>query len=304
MLPERRPVVLCADDYGLSPGVSRGILDLARAGRISATGSMTNIPAFRAAAAPLRELRGTVGLGLHLTLTAGAPLGSLPRLAPDGRLPPLGRLIGLSLAGRLDPGAVAPEIERQLDAFVAATGHPPDFVDGHQHVHVLPGVRTALLAVLAARGWQGRLWLRDPGDRPASILGRPDARKAAVVAGLGLGLRAAARRAGFPTNLGFSGFSDFAAGEGLAAGDRFADRFERSFRSLGPAPVVMCHPGEIDDGLRALDPVVASRPLELAYLASERFAAFLEREGLRLVPAPARPFPKFGVAAQARGQDR
>ncbi len=36
----------------------------------------------------------------------------------------------------------------------------------------------------------------------------------------------------------------------------------------------MCHPGEIDDGLRALDPVVASRPLELAYLGSERFAAF------------------------------
>ncbi|TGD92740.1 ChbG/HpnK family deacetylase [Methylobacterium nonmethylotrophicum] len=280
MLPERRPVVLCADDYGLSPGVSRGILALARGRRISATGAMTNIPAFREAAAALGELRGTTGLGLHLTLTAGAPLGPLPRLAPDGRLPPLGRLLGLSLSGRLAASDVRPEIERQLDAFASAIGHLPDFVDGHQHVHVLPGVRAALLGALKARGWQG--WLRDPGDAPGAILARPHARKAIVVAGLGLGFRGAARRAGFSTNRGFSGFSDFAAGDG------FAEAFARSFRALGPAPVVMCHPGEIDQGLRDLDPVVESRPLELAYLGSVRFGEFLEREGLRLVPGPVR----------------
>ncbi|KMO44109.1 hypothetical protein VQ03_04965 [Methylobacterium tarhaniae] len=278
MLPERHPVVLCADDYGLSPGVSRGILHLARIGRISAAGSMTNIPAFPDAAPALRELRGSVGLGLHLTLTTGAPLGSLPRLAPGGRLPPLGRLLRLTLSGRLKPVDVRPEIERQLDAFVAAMGHPPDFVDGHQHVHVLPGVRAALLAALRARGWRG--WLRDPGDRLGAIRARPQARKALVVAALGLGFGDAARRAGFSTNRGFSGFSDFAEGEG------FGEAFERSFRALGPAPVVMCHPGEIDDGLRALDPAVASRPLELAYLGSERFGAFLEQQGLRLVPEP------------------
>lgn len=278
MLPERHPVVLCADDYGLSPGVSRGILDLARKGRISATGSMTNIPAFSDAAPALRELHGTVGLGLHLTLTTGAPLGPLPRLAPGGRLPALGRLMRLALSGGLRPQDVRPEIERQLDAFAAAMGRMPDFVDGHQHVHVLPGVRGALLAALASRGWGG--WLRDPGDRPGAIRARPQAGKALVVAGLGLGFGPAARRAGFSTNRGFSGFSDFAEGEG------FAEAFERSFRALGPAPVVMCHPGEIDDGLRALDPVVASRPLELAYLGSDRFAAFLERERVRLVQEP------------------
>jgi chitin disaccharide deacetylase len=157
-------------------------------------------------------------------------------------------------------------------------GRLPDFVDGHQHVHVLPGVRGALLAALAARGWRG--WLRDPGDRLSAIRARPQAGKAMVVAGLGLGFRVAARRVGIPTNRGFSGFSDFAEGEG------FADAFEASFRALGPAPVVMCHPGEIDGALRALDPVVASRPLELAYLGSDRFAEFLEREGIRLVPGP------------------
>ncbi|MET7242543.1 ChbG/HpnK family deacetylase [Methylobacterium sp. EM32] len=278
MLPERRPVVLCADDYGLSPGVSRGILALARMKRISATGAMTNIPAFPEAAPALRELAGTVGLGLHLTLTTGEPLGPLPRLAPIGRLPPLGHLLRLALSGKLKPADVRPEIERQLDAFEAAMGRLPDFIDGHQHVHVLPGVRSALLAALSARGWRG--WLRDPGDTLGAIRARRQARKAMVVAGLGLGFGSAVRRAGFSANRGFSGFSDFAEGEG------FAESFEASFRALGPAPVVMCHPGEIDEALRALDPVVASRPLELAYLGSARFGDFLEREGLRLVPGP------------------
>ncbi|MGL1585768.1 hypothetical protein ACSTHB_23330, partial [Vibrio parahaemolyticus] len=91
----------------------------------------------------------------------------------------------------------------------------------HQHVHVLPGVRSALLGELAARGLAARVWLRDPGDRAAAILARPSAPKAALVCALALGFRAAATRAGFATNRGFSGFSDFAPGEGFAA------RFER-----------------------------------------------------------------------------
>ncbi len=76
--------MLCADDYGLSPGVSRGILHLARLGRISATGAMTNIPAFPDAAPALRELHGTVGLGLHLTLTAAPPSGPCRASRPTG----------------------------------------------------------------------------------------------------------------------------------------------------------------------------------------------------------------------------
>ncbi|RVU16147.1 ChbG/HpnK family deacetylase [Methylobacterium oryzihabitans] len=281
MSPERRPIVLCADDFGLGDGVNRGILRLARAGRLSATGSMTNLPGFRRGAPALKELAGTVGLGLHLTLTAGAPLGPMPRLAPDGRLPSLGRLMALSLSGRLDRAEILAEIARQCDAFTAAVGRPPDFVDGHQHVHVLPGIRGALLAVLAERRLSGRIWLRDPSDRPGVLLARPSAPKAALVAGLAAGFAAAAARAGFPTNRGFSGFSDFAPGGSVP------DAFERAFARPGPAPVVMCHPGEVDDEVRALDPVVESRPLELAYLASPRFPEFLARERFRLV---ARPF--------------
>jgi predicted glycoside hydrolase/deacetylase ChbG (UPF0249 family) len=275
-----RPVVLCADDYALSEGVSQGILELARLGRISATSAMTNMPLWPAHAPALAEIADRVSAGLHLNLTTGAPLGPMADLAPGGRFPPLGILIRRALTGGLRLREIEAEIARQLESFERSFGAGPAFVDGHQHVHALPGIRQALLAVLGKRGLAGRLWLRDPSDRVASILRRGLARKALVVRMLATGFRAAAVRVGFETNEGFSGFSPLAAD--TAAGQVF----DRAFRALGPRPVVMCHPGYTDEALRGLDPAVESRALERAYLASESFAALLVERSLRLVPRP------------------
>ena len=79
-----RKIVLCADDFGLTDGVSRGILELAEAGRISATGAMTNMPGWRRSAQALKPLVGRIGIGLHLNLTVGAPIGPMPVLARGG----------------------------------------------------------------------------------------------------------------------------------------------------------------------------------------------------------------------------
>ncbi len=68
-----------------------------------------------------------------------------------------------SLTGRFPSAELRAEIARQFVAFEIVHGEIPSFVDGHQHVHVLPVVRLALLAVLTERGYQGRLWVRDPG---------------------------------------------------------------------------------------------------------------------------------------------
>lgn len=286
----RRPIVLCADDYGLNDGVTSAILDLAARGRISATSCMTNAPGWPEAAARLKPFAGRIGIGLHLTLTWGAPLGPLPHLAPDGRLPSLGGLARRVFTGRL-PGRevgqevgeeVGEEIGRQLDAFSAALGREPDFVDGHQHAHVLPVVRGALLAALGRRRLHGRPWIRDPADRPAAILARRlAAPKALVVALLARGFGEAVRRAGFGTNRGFSGFSPFdptrPVGPDMA---RFLSR-------LGASPLVMCHPGG-PGGDPGGDAIAAARIAEYAYLGSPDFASLLDREGLVLSPAPAR----------------
>lgn len=277
--PPRR-VVLCADDYGMSGGVSRAIVELAWAGRVSATSVMVLAPRWREFSRDLVPLAGRVGIGLHLTFTWGASLGPMPRLAPDGRLPSLRALVGKALTSGLPRAELAAEIERQLDSFEAGLGRPPDFVDGHQHVHALPGIRSALLDTLTRRRLAGRLWIRDPADSARAILGRGGAvGKAAIVAGLASGFGRACRQAGFHTNRGFAGFSSFDPGLDLRSD------FARFLARPGPEHLVMCHPGHVAPGER-LDGVEEARGRELAFLDSDAFPALLRERGIELAPAP------------------
>lgn len=272
---------LCADDYAISPAVSAGILELLEAGRISATGAITSSRFWPEWAGALAGFAGRAGLGVHLNLTLGEPLGAMPDLAPAGRFLPVRNLIAASRAGRLPAAEISGEIARQLDAFTAATGRIPDFVDGHQHVQALPAVRNALLSLLRERDWHHRVWVRDSGDRvPAILRRRIEVPKALAVAALSRGFAAAARSAGVRTNRGFSGFSAFSP-----ARDYGRD-FSRYLAAPGKRHLVMCHPGRVDDALRALDPVTDSRERELAFFASDEFLEILQQYNAELSAGP------------------
>ncbi|WID95683.1 ChbG/HpnK family deacetylase [Bosea vestrisii] len=267
-----RSFVLCADDFAMTEGVSCSILELLAAGKLSATGAMTNRPHWPGFATELAAFSGRADLGLHLNLTCAAPLAAMPTVAPSGHLPKLRELAPLALRSGAARDEIAREIGRQLDAFEQHLGKAPDFVDGHQHVHVLPGIRGAVLDALARRYPAGSVYLRDPSDSIAAIRSRGVAiGKALTVAGLATGLRGAAAQRGIPTNRGFSGFSPFDAGRDFAAD------LTAFLMNPGPAHLVMCHPGHVDDELVALDPVVATRPLEHAALMT-----FEPPQGLRI----------------------
>lgn len=271
--------ILCADDFAMTEGVSRSILELLGHGRLSATSAMTSRPHWRRLAPELAAFSGKADLGLHLNLTCAAPLSAMPRLAPGGTLPVLKELARAAVSSAAVRAEIAAEIARQLDAFEDALGRPPDFVDGHQHVHVLPGVRRALLDHLARRYRAGSLYLRDPADRVAAIRARGVAvAKALVIAGLATGFRRAALRREFPVNRGFSGVAPFDPGRDFGAD------MQRFLIAPGPAHLVMCHPGFVDAELEGLDPVVATRPVEHAALAA-------------FVPPPGLAMRRFGDLA-------
>jgi chitin disaccharide deacetylase len=279
-LSAKARVVLCADDFGLTEGVSRAILALAESGRVSATSAMTNCPGWAAAAPALRALDGRIGVGLHLNLTAGRPVGAMAAFAPNRVFPRHREVLTRALTRRLPLAEIEGEVERQLDAFAAALGRAPDFIDGHQHVHVLPGVRGALVEVLKRRRLQS-VWLRDPAESVAAILDRRIAAgKALFVDALALGFGRFAGGAGFDTNEGFSGYRSFERPTDLAA------VFEASFARLGPRPVVMCHPAHPDRELGSFDPIPQSRAEEFAYLGSERFGELLAERRVELVSRP------------------
>lgn len=271
------PFTLCADDYAMTPAVTRGILTLLEAERLSATGAMTNRPHWQVAARELAVFHGRVDLGVHLNLTCGAPLTAMPRLAPGGELPKLPVILRMGVLGRLPLDEIEAEIIAQIEAFAQATGHAPDFIDGHQHVHTLPGVRRALLGALTRLFPDAKPYIRDPADSVSAIRARKrHAMKATLLAGLAAPFGKGMRAAGFATNAGFAGYSAF------NPRDEYGADFARYLIAPGARHLVMCHPGFVDDELLRLDPATESRPLEVAYLASPAFADCLAAAGMRL----------------------
>lgn len=257
-------IILCADDYAITEGVSRAIGELAAARRLSATSAMVTSPHWAAMAPRLLAHRAHLSVGLHLDLTLGPPLGPMPRLAPQGRFPGLRSLMPRAFAGLLHAGEIRAEIGRQLDRFEQVLGYPPDHIDGHQHVHVLPGIRRALIEAVAARFAGRPPLMRDPTDSLQAIAARRIAApKAALVTGLALGFGAAARRHGLPLNDTFAGFSDFDVGR------PYADELKCALSLAGERHIVMCHPGHPDAELAQRDPVVARRRMEYDTLMRE-----------------------------------
>lgn len=268
-------VVLCADDYGLSPGIGVAVRDLLDRGRLSATSCMTAGPHWPAEAARLRPYAGRADLGLHLTLTDQAPAGPCPRLAPDGRLPPLPALVTASLFARLPLDEIAAEAERQVDRFEAAMGRPPDHIDGHQHVHGLPGIRDVVVDLARRRLAPGG-YVRTTDAPLAWLAGAPSAARAAVVMALGHGLTARLDRAGIGHNDRFAGVRAFTETA------PYLDLIDQALTAGGRDLLVMCHPAAADSVLGRLDPVTAPRQAEYRTLKSPAFADRLMARGLRI----------------------
>jgi predicted glycoside hydrolase/deacetylase ChbG (UPF0249 family) len=264
-------IILCADDYALTEGISRAIGQLAAARRLSATSAMVTAPHWPAMAQRLFVHRAHLALGLHLNLTLGSPLGPMPRLAPKGKFLGLGGLARAIFKG-LGKREIRAEIERQLDRFERILGFQPDHIDGHQHVHVLPIIRRALVETVVYRYPQRPPLIRNPSDSLGAMVrrqgpsqgisqgvpqGAPRAvPKAAVVRLLGVGFAPLARRCGLPINDSFAGFSDFDPNRHYAA------ELKSALLRPGRRHIVMCHPGHPDAELAEIDAVVARRGME------------------------------------------
>ena len=270
-----RHIWLCADDYGISPAVSVAIRELIIRGRINATSAMVVAPGFsQTEAIALNDAaRARAAVGLHLTLTG--PFRALTDFAPlhDGVFLSLAPMAGRALVRNLDATALEAEISSQFAAFHAAFGRAPDYVDGHQHIHVFPLIRETLLRVIkqAAPG----AWLRQCG-RSASArksIGDP---KGYILDALSARLRQLAVKAGVRTNIAFAGTYSFQPQADYAA------LFPDFLHGLPDGGLVMCHPGQVDPQLRELDPLTDLREREYAFFLGEGFPRLLAAHGVAL----------------------
>jgi predicted glycoside hydrolase/deacetylase ChbG (UPF0249 family) len=273
-----RRIWLCADDYGIAPGVNAAIRDLVARGRLNATSVMVVTPGFSRAEANALSVLNTdkqrVAIGLHLTLTAPLkPLTSGYTPLADGAFLPLATTLRLAIQQRLDMTALAAEIRAQFDAFAAAFGRPPDFVDGHQHVHLFPQVRQA---ALEATSWIApQAWMRQCGSA-LPLHRRLTDPKGLLIDWLSREFRARAAKLGIAVNPAFAGTYTFRASADFAA------LFPAFLEGLPEGGLVMCHPGHIDAELARLDPLTTLREREYDYFCSDAFPTTLKTHELSL----------------------
>ncbi len=273
-----RRIRLVADDYGLAPGVSKAIRELIALGRLNATSAMVVAPSFgRPEALQLAILAARsphVAVGLHLTMTAPfRPLTAFAPVTAEGTFLPIADMLVRSFWPGFDRAAVAREVKAQIAAFTAAFGRPPDFIDGHHHVHLLPRIDDAVLAAIKAAN--PAAWARQCGQA-APLARRLHDRKGMLIDLLSRRFRAHAKAIGVPTNPAFAGTYRFRPDASFAA------YFPNFLDGLPDGGVVMCHPGFVDAELERLDPLTTLREAEFAFLAGDDFPALLAAEGVAL----------------------
>jgi hypothetical protein len=212
-------------------------------------------------------------IGLHVTLTAPfAPRSQDFEPTRHGTFLTLATTLRRAHLRALQPARLRDEIARQFETFTAVFGRPPDFVDGHHHVHLFPQIRDAVLRV--TQELAPRAWVRQCGQLSARR--RLTDHKALLLDTLSRRFRRLAADHGLRTNPAFAGTYS------LRADTAYARLFASFLDGLPDGGVVMCHPGHVDSALARLDHVTDAREREYDFFAGDAFPGMLAEHGVAL----------------------
>jgi len=280
-----RRLIINADDFGLTQGVNRAIVEAHCLGMATSSTLMANGQAFDDAVERAKsELR--LSIGCHVVLVDGVPVrgGQTPTLADkkfaDGRFyQSLNTFALRAVGGRIDADEIEAEVTAQIRKLQAA-GIAVSHLDTHKHTHIFPQVLRPLLRAARACGVRA---VRNPfGPVRFSILAKyPGLWKrysqVAVLNRLGGRFQKSVAEAGMLTTDGTVGI--------VATGAMDTYLFGSIVESL-PEGIweLVCHPGHNDDDLgRIKTRLHESRAEELRVLTSPEAREMLTRSGVQLI---------------------
>ncbi len=124
-------IIINSDDFGITEGVNKAIIELADAGILTSTSAMTNMPH----CSEILSVKDKIGIGIHLTLTEGRPVLSpkeIPSLVDEnGFFFPLRVLTKKSVYRKISKEEVGKELTAQI-AKLFALGIKPSHIDSHE----------------------------------------------------------------------------------------------------------------------------------------------------------------------------
>jgi chitin disaccharide deacetylase len=295
-----RQLIINADDFGFTEKVSRGILHAHQEGILTSTTLMATGKAFDAAVSMGRQAS-ALGVGVHLNLTEGVPVSparNIPSLVDRrGRLhlnP--GRLLLGIVTGQVNLGDVEIELRQQI-LKVSRAGILPTHLDGHKHVHVLPGVSDIVIR-LAQEFSIGSVRCPWEAAPPLPALRRRGNSGAAVARQYLLGRTVSVFARRFKQKVAKSGLLSPAHFYGLSQ-TGFLDfpGIQDVLEDLPEgASELMCHPGYLDaDLVKTGTRLLAQREVEMRALTAPYARKLVADCGIQLIS-----YRQFGRLAQER----
>jgi len=284
-----RNLIVNADDLGWSEGVNRGILETHRHGIATSASLLANGAAFASAVELARSAPG-LGVGVHLNLSNGAPVAgaaAVPSVVnergefADG---PEGLLLKMATRG-LALGEVEKEWEAQIRR-VRDAGISPTHLDGHKHVHMLPGLFEIALRLAKRHGIAAIRVSHEASQLRSALSGGAEMRAGVVlkqgVQARGLKLlardaRARAEREGIAT-------ADYLCGI-AQTGELTKEGVARLLGNLPEGTTeLMCHPGYVDAELRSsATRLQDSREKEVRIFTDAEIRNLVASQGIRLI---------------------
>ena len=246
-------LIVNADDFGYTPGVTRGILRAHQRGIVTATTLMANAPDTEDAAKAARADT-TLDVGVHLVFTYGLPTAAADRVrslvTETGAFP---RVTDLLRSGRPRADEALIEARAQYQRVRQLLGRDPTHIDTHHWVHDLPALEDAVIALAKETGAAARTH---------------DGRQ-----------RARFRDAGVRTPDRFVREYQHTGKIGV---ERLVGLLEVLSEDAGVIEL-MCHPAEPDEALLSGSSYAAERGVELEALTDPAVRTALERLRIELV---------------------
>lgn len=282
-------LIVNADDLGWTEGVNRGIVDAHRKGLVTSTSLLANGNAFASARVAAKS-NPELGVGVHLNLSDGSPTAAAGEVG--GLLNKAGELeegpesLLLRIASR---SLALKEVEREWDAQirkVREAGIEPTHLDGHKHVHMLPGLFEIALRLARKHGIRAIRVAHEESTLRSALSSAGEQRAGKVfkqgVQARGLKLlapeaREMADHAGIATADYFCGIAQ--------TGVLTREGVEKLLESLPEGTTeLMCHPGYADEELRRTGTrLQESRETELQILTDGSVRKLVASRGIRLI---------------------
>jgi predicted glycoside hydrolase/deacetylase ChbG (UPF0249 family) len=156
-----RRLIVNADDFGMTRGINRAIVEAAGQGIVTSATLMATARAFDNAVTQVAQLGRSISIGCHVILLDGTPVLPQARIssllesassqnAPEFRIK-LVDFARAALFGKLDPEQVEAEASAQINR-LQDSGIDVSHIDCHKHAHMFPAVLKPVLRAAKSRG--------------------------------------------------------------------------------------------------------------------------------------------------------